>query len=231
MPAVLVLRPEPANTQTCRAARTMGLDAHAAPLFTYAPRRWVLPPVRFDGLLIGSAAVLGLGGAQLTALHLLPVLAVGAATARAARAAGFTVVATGTGGMQPLADRLPPGRYLRLTGEAHVALTAPEGAEIEDVVVYAAEPQPLSDEASALISQGEALALLHSAEAARHFGQECDSRALPRNTIALACLGPRIAEAAGPGWKKVGIAAHPANEAVLSLAGQMCQTVWPRGHG
>jgi uroporphyrinogen-III synthase len=222
---VLVLRPEPGNAQTCRAARALGLDACPAPLFAYAPHSWVVPLDSYDGLLAGSAAVFALGGVQLTALHALPVVAVGPATARAARAEGFTVAATGSGGMQPVAAALPPGRYLRLAGAARVALDPPPGVVIDDVVVYAAEANALSDEAQALIRRKPVLALLHSAEAARHFGRECDSHGLSRDGIALACMAPRIASAAGDGWQDVQIATNPDDEALLSLARQMCQTV------
>jgi uroporphyrinogen-III synthase len=219
---VLVLRPEPGNTQTCRAARALGLDARAAPLFAYAARAWTLPSGAYDGLLAGSAAVFTWGGPDLAALRALPVHAVGATTARAARAAGFAVASTGAGGMQALAATLPPGRYLRLAGEARVALT---GIAVDDVVVYAAEPRPLSDEARGLIRSESVLALLHSGEAARQFARECDSHNLCRNGIELACMAPRIADSAGKGWKTVAIARNPDDEALLSLARQMCQTV------
>jgi len=224
MPQVLVLRPEPGNTRTCDAARARGLSPHAAPLFAYVSLDWHLPDgITWNGLLIGSAAAITQGSTTLEALRPIPVHAVGAATARAAQAAGFTVSTTGGGGLQPLVDTLPPGRYLRLTGEAHVPLAPPSGVQIDNVIAYGAQPQPLDPLTIAQIRAGPVLALLHSAEAARHFAQQCAAHGLPRGTIALACLAPRIAQAAGDGWRTIGIAQTPDDDAVLSLAGQMWQ--------
>jgi uroporphyrinogen-III synthase len=226
MRPVLVLRPEPGNSATCAAARNLGLGPVAAPLFAYAPRDWSLPDAtRWDGLLIGSAAVFARGAPGLAALRHLPVHAVGATSARAATDAGFTVARTGSGGLQPVVAALPPGRYLRLAGQARVPLILPEGVTVDDVIVYAAQPQPLAPAAIGLIRRGPVLALLHSAEAARHFASQCAAHDLPRNAIALACLGPRIAAAAGNGWQAIEIARTPDDNAVLSLAAQMCQIV------
>jgi uroporphyrinogen-III synthase len=226
MTRVVVLRPEPGNAATCTAARALGLDPYAAPLFATGPVGWQCPaPPPPDGLLIGSAAVFAHGGDALTALRAVPVHAVGATTARAAHAAGFTVATTGSGGLQAVVDTLPAGQYLRLAGEAHVPLTLPAGVSVETIVVYAARPLALNDDAATLIAREPVVALLHSAEAARHFAAECDRLNLARDHIALACLGPRIVPAAGPGWRTVHVAATPDDQAVLFLARQMCQTV------
>jgi uroporphyrinogen-III synthase len=226
MRPVLVLRPEPGNAATCNAARARGLHPIAAPLFAYAARAWDLPDAaKWDGLLIGSAAVLAHGGAGLDALRTVPVHAVGPTTAHAAQGAGFGVAGTGGGGLQALVATLPPGRYLRLAGAARVPLDPPPDVTIEEVIVYAAQPQPLDPAAIELVRRAPVLALLHSAEAARQFAGECTAHALPRRHIALACLAPRIAGAAGENWQAVGIAPRPDDDAVLSLAGQMCQTL------
>lgn len=226
MRPVLVLRPEPGNTATCTAARALGLVPVAAPLFAYAPIDWHLPYTgQWDGLLIGSAAVFAHGGAGLDALRSVPVHAVGTATAAAARAARFEVAATGSGGLQPLVATLPPGRYLRLAGEAHVALPLSTDVMIDDVVVYAARPLPLCRTAIDLIRREPVVALLHSAEAARHFSEQISAHALSRERIALACLAPRIAAAAGDAWQAAASAPTTHDDAVLSLARQMCQIV------
>jgi len=224
MPPVLVLRPEPGNTRTCQAARALGLSPHGAPLFAYAAHAWHLPEATdWRGLLIGSAAAITHGGPALEGVRAVPVHAVGATTARAAQSAGFRVAATGSGGLQTIVDSLAPGRYLRLAGQAHVPLSPPPGVRIDDVVVYAAQPQPLDPATIALMRKGPVLALLHSAQAAHHFADQCARNALPRSAIALACLAPRIAQAAGEGWHTTAIAQSPEDHAVLSLATQMCQ--------
>ena len=223
---MLVLRPEPGNTTTCTAARTFGLQPHAAPLFAFAPRDWHVPDnVTWRGLLIGSAAVFAHGGPNLAKLRGTPVHAVGPTTARAAQSAGFAIAETGSGGLQTLVSTLPPGRYLRLAGEARVPLAPPPGVTIDEAVVYAAQPQPLDAAAIALIRQTPVIALLHSGEAARHFAAQCVAHKLPRESIVLACLAPRIAEMAGEGWQAIACAPRPDDDAVLSLAQELCQTL------
>ena len=96
MRRVLVLRPEPGATATLRRARERGLEAEAVPLFEVEPVEWSVPdPSDFDALLLTSANAVRHGGPGLQALRELPVHAVGEATARAAREAGFAVATIG----------------------------------------------------------------------------------------------------------------------------------------
>ena len=232
MPAapVVVIRPEPGNAATVAAARALGLTALAYPLFEMAPTVWDAPdPAPYQALLAGSANVFRLGGTGLNRLGALPVHAVGAVTAEAARAAGFSVAQTGEGGLQPLAETLPPGRYLRLAGEKHVPLALPEGVLVDDIVVYAARGIAMPPALVSALAK-PAVVLLHSGEAALHFAAESDRLGVGRDHLALACLAPRIGAMAGPGWQHIEIAQTRSDHAVLALAVQMCETVSPRGH-
>ncbi|MBX9885275.1 MAG: uroporphyrinogen-III synthase [Novosphingobium sp.] len=230
MPPVVVIRPEPGNAATVAAARALGLDARGFALFDMAPAPWAVPdPVPYRALLAGSANVFRLGGQGLAQLTGLPVHAVGAVTAQAARAAGFAVAAIGEGGLQPMACALPPGRYLRLAGEKRVPLALPPGVEVDDVMVYAAAGLPMPP-ALVEVLAGPAVVLLHSGEAAAHFAAESARVGVLRARIALACLAPRIGLMAGEGWHLVEIAETRSDHAVLALAVQMCEKVSPRGH-
>lgn len=227
---VVVIRPEPGNAATVAAAQALGLVTLAFPLFEMAPAVWDAPdPSRYQALLAGSGNVFRLGGAGLASLSALPVHAVGAVTAEAARSCGFAVDQIGEGGLQPLVETLPPGRYLRLAGEKHVPLALAPGVEVDDIVVYAANgitmPQSL---VKALADP--AVVLLHSGEAAQHFAAESDRFGVNREHLALACLAPRIGTMAGTGWQRIEIAQIRSDQAVLALAVQMCETVSPRGH-
>lgn len=223
--ALVVLRPEPGNAATVAAVRELGLNAIAAPLFAVEPAAWEVPAAEgFDGLLAGSANLFRLGGAALASLRTIPVHAVGSATAQAARDAGFAVAHVARGGLQQIVSTLTPGHYLRLAGKQHVPLTLPANVTVDTRVVYATRPLPLDPVAITALRDG-AVALLHSGEAALHFADECDRAGLPRSAITLACLAPRIAELAGPGWEKVCISAEPVDDALLALAARMCQTV------
>lgn len=228
--SVVVIRPEPGNAATVDAARALGLDALAFPLFAMASTPWNAPdPAGYRALLVGSANVFRLGGAGLSQLSALPVHAVGAATADAARAAGFLVEQTGEGGLQPLVEGLCPGRYLRLAGEKHVPLALPTDVTVEDIVVYAARGLPMPAALIAALAQ-PAVVLLHSGEAAQHFAAESARLGVDRQQTALVCLAPRIGTLAGLGWQRIEIAEQRSDHAVLALAAQICQTVSPRGH-
>ncbi len=226
MPDTLfVFRPEPGLRVTLETARSMGLDAVGCPLFSVEKVEWELPPVaRFDRLLAGSANAFRHAGDKLEKLAKLPVLAVGEATMEEAKDKGFMVARTGTGGLQNLLDGMEGKKrqLLRLAGEAHVQLTPPEGIEIETVVVYKTVPLDMT-EAVATRLRGGGVALLHSGEAAKRLGAECARMDVPRVLVTIAALAPRIAEAAGEGWRGVYVSPHPIDGELLELAEGLCQ--------
>ncbi|WP_408590352.1 uroporphyrinogen-III synthase [Novosphingobium sp.] len=222
---LLVLRPEPGAESTATAARALGLEPVVAPLFRIAPRRWACPdPAVYAGLLVGSANVVRHGGDGLAVLRGLPVHAVGEATAAAAQATGFAIGSVGSGGLQSVAADLAAGRYLRLAGEAHVPLATPANVTVDTLVIYAAQPLPLSPIAVEAVRAG-AVILLHSGEAARYLDAEMHRLGVARESARIAALAPRIAALAGAGWHDVGIASQRSDDAVLALAAEMCQTV------
>lgn len=222
---LIVVRPEPGNAATVAAAREAGLRAVGFPLFEVRARAWSPPAAAdFDVLLAGSANAFRHGGDGLGALRALPVHAVGSTTARAAAASGFTVAAVGSGGLQSVLDAIPAGRrVLRLAGEERVRLQPPPGVTMEDVVVYASEPQPLPPALAELLRRPAVIAL-HSAEAARHLAAECDRLAIDRANLSLATMGPRVTAAAGGGWHAVVHADSPAEVPLLAKAADLCQT-------
>jgi len=222
---LFVLRPEPALAATVAAARNMGFEVVAAPIAEVAPVAWQ-PPAddAFDALLLGSANAVRHAGPAFARWRGRTAYVVGAATADAARAAGFTVGLIGQGGLQSVLDALGGSgqRLLRLSGEAHVPVAAPAGIAILTRVVYRLDYRPLSPPLIAGLEQG-GIALLHSAEAAAHFAAECRRLAIPRDRLALATIGPRVALAAGSGWTRVASAPAPTDAALLALAHEMCQ--------
>ena len=193
------------------------------PLFEVHPLPWKPPPAAdFDALLLGSPNSVNHSGQDLEIYRNLQVFAVGEETARAARIAGFAIARTGETTLQSLVNETAePLRYLRLTGRAHVPLVAPAGATVTTRIVYEVRPLPIPAEFAEKLSQG-ALVLLHSGEAARHFASECDRLGVPRANVAIAALAPRIAEAAGSGWRTVECAAQPNDCALLVLVRDMC---------
>jgi uroporphyrinogen-III synthase len=225
---VLAIRPEPGCSATIRAGLEAGLAIAGCPLSELRPLAWDPPvPRRIDGLLFGSANAARLAGPALAAFRGKRAFAVGAATAEAARSAGLDVAAIGRNGLQTLLDTLPPPlTLLRLAGEEHVPLHPPPGIALETRIAYRSVPLTLPESAADTL-RGGALVLLHSAAAARHLGAECDRLGVDRTAVAIAALGPRIAEAAGEGWRDRRAAGEPHEAALLALARDMCHDLPP----
>jgi uroporphyrinogen-III synthase len=93
---------------------------------------------------------------------------------------------------------------------------------VDTRIVYEAQDLPMPPALAELL-QGPAIVLLHAAGLSGHFAAECDRLGVDRGLVSLATLGPRIAEAAGPGWAKVRHPAKPLEADLLALAQEMCQ--------
>lgn len=212
MRRVVVLRPEPAASATAARVRAIGLEALALPLFDVRPVAWRAPdPAGLDGIVATSANAFRHGGGELERLRGLTVHAVGDATAEAARAAGFTVASVGTGGARALAEALPPGRYLHLTGVHHMALAGiPALACYESAAI---EPPP------ALGALSGAVALVHSPRAGSRLAEVVGDR----SQTAIAAISAAAADSCGPGWARVAAAPEPTDAALLALAAALCQ--------
>ena len=220
-----LLRPEPGWSASAAKARELGIAVIGHPLFVPEAIAWTVPDGAFDALLAGSATVFCHGGAGLDTLRHLPVHAVGAATAAAAQAAGFTVTRVGEGGLQALLDasKGKPLRFLRLGGVERVNLTPRGGQELTEIAVYRMCEVGLTAAFAERLEEGNAVVALHSAAAARHFEREVERLRLPRAELLLLALGPRIAEAAGLGWAAVLTARRPNDAELLAKAGALCK--------
>lgn len=216
MRTVIVLRPEPGASASAARARELGLNAISIPLFEVEAVEWGAPdPAGFDALLLTSANAIRHGGAALEGLRALPVHTVGAATAEAAREAGFTIASSGTSGVDQLLDRLEPElRLLHLCGVDRRTPASPRQA-IAAVSVYrsrAIDPPPGLEQAIG------AVVLVHSPRA----GQRLAELMADRGSIAIAAISDAAAEAAGAGWNEIHIAAEPCDDALLALAARLC---------
>ena len=221
---VFAIRPEPGLSVTLEAACKLGLPTTGEPLFAIRSLPWCAPdPATFDGILLGSANALRHGGKALPALRDKPAYVVGEATARAAREAGFAVAVVGEGGLQSVLDSLAGQdmTLLRITGAEHVPLDPPAGITLITRIVYESVALPMPERLAGRMREG-GVVLLHSAAAARHFAAECDRLSIPRDGLALAALGPRIAAAAGEGWRECRSTAVPQEPELLAMARDMC---------
>lgn len=221
---LIVTRPEPGNAATVGRAKKLGFDARAMPLFAARPIEWNAPAAEnFDALLLTSAFAPKLAGANLAKLSSLPVYAVGAATARAAEAAGLTIAMTGSADAQRLLDDMAPQNIraiLWLCGQDRSEFDA-RGATISPLPCYAVEPVAPPAEWSALIAN-PAILLAHSARAARHISDLVDDA---RSHLALVAISYAVAAAAGEGWRDLAIAGQPNDAAMLAEA----RALWHKG--
>lgn len=218
MRTLAVLRPEPGNAATCERAAAAGFATISLPLFAVRALAWDPPdPADHDALILTSANTLRFGGAGLGALKRLPVLAVGPHTAAAARAAGFDVMATGSGDgaqLAGLAAARAVTRALHLTGRDRT-LTA--GGPIAAVLpVY--ESVALTVDRAALGALAGTIAALHSVRAARRLDVLLAAAGIDRSHIALAAFSATIATAAGQGWAGIATAASPDDAALFFAA-------------
>ena len=213
-----VLRPEPGNAATCTRAAAAGFATLSLPLFTVGPLDWHVPdPAQHDALILTSANALRFGGAGIAALTGLPVLAVGPHTAAAARAAGFDVMAIGSGdGAQIASVAHAHGirRALHLTGRDR---TLAAGGAIASVLpVYQSVAVPVAPDTLGALDG--TIALLHSARAARRLETLVTAAGLERSHIAIAAFSAAIAATLGAGWGGVVAAATPDDAALFAAA-------------
>ena len=221
MRPVIILRPEPGASATLARARALGLPAILLPLFTVESLSLSLPdPAMFDALLLTSANAVRHSGAELAKLRELPVHAVGAATAEAARAVGLTIASTGRGGVDELLATLPDHlRLLHLCGEERTGTSS--GHRIMHVPVYRSVPIEVPAE---MEQAAGSVALVHSPRAGRRLAELLDGR----EDVRVAAISPAAATACGSGWAAIEAAPEPTDTALLSLAARLCQQLDPK---
>ena len=216
-----MLRAEPGATATCEAARTMGLESVAIPLFTIEAVAWEAPdPARFDGLLLTSANAVRHGGPELEKVRGLPVYAVGEVSAEMARAAGFALSHAGDGTVESLLAAIDPDlRLLHLCGEQRRAPVAPRQS-ITPVPVYRAVEVPAPD----LSPIAGSVVAVHSPRAGARLAELAASAGTDASETAVAAISREAARVAAGDWEQVVAAEQPTDGALLALAARLCNT-------
>jgi uroporphyrinogen-III synthase len=214
---LLILRPERGALATAKRAEAMGLSPMIRSLFKVVPRAWDAPdPALFDSILLTSANAVRYGGGAVALYRDLPVFAVGAATAQAARETGFTTVTEGEGNAADTIRALGKAGYsrpLHLAGEdrtpyPHVPFT------VTARVVYVADPIDVE------LPTGRYAALVHSVRAATRFAEMCPSHPL----VDVVAISASVADAVGTGWRTLVTADAPTDQAMLALAAPLCKS-------
>lgn len=223
---VLVTRPEPGAAETASRLAALGFTPVLAPALLLTPRP-LAPPAHAQALLLTSRAA-----ARALTPWPIPVLAVGAATAEAARAAGFADVRAAGGDAAALAElcaatlRPAEGPLLLAVGAAYsldlTALLRARGFRVIRRVVYAAREAPsLPEAARDAIAAGQVShAMFFSPRSAA-----CSVALLAGAGLGAALQGiealaisPRVAAALETvRWRRIRVARRPDQDHLLEL--------------
>lgn len=223
MTRVLILRPEPAAGRTAAKAAALGLDGLVHPLFAPQPVDWTAPPPGdFDALLLTSANAVRLAGPALTGYRALPAYAVGEATARALRAAGFAEVIAGSGDGSAIARRIMADGHRRVLHLAGTTVAPMEAGSlgISRIPVYSMASLPPDPALLAAAVPGSVL-LVHSPRAGERLAAQMpeDQRA----SLHLVAISAAALAACGTGWARAVAAALPQDDEMLALARRLCE--------
>ncbi len=217
---LLVVRPQPGASATAVRVEALGHTAVVMPLFEVQPLTWDVPsPDAYDAIILTSGNAVRQAGSGLAQVALLPIYAVGTATARAAEQEHIPVAFTGDAGVDAVvnaAKRSGYSRLLWLAGQDHTEAPVLDGVSVDISIVYRSTALPLPENGATVINMADAV-MLHSARAACHFAELCDAQGIDRAGVTLAALSPAIANSAGCGWCKVVTAPTPDDAALLSL--------------
>lgn len=219
---LIIARPEPGNSETASAARALGLEVIATPLFKLNTIKLNdLNSDKYDALFITSANSLRAAAGQLAPYLHLPLYAVGPASATAARDAGFKTIIEGTADGAALADLAAADgrcRLLHLAGNPHKAIDHPD-LKLDVQIVYEMAALPVPDRLASTLSQPCVL-LAHSPRIARTLA----NLTTDKRQCHLVAISAQAAEAAGHGWASCVWPPDPNSQAMLHLAAPLCRS-------
>jgi uroporphyrinogen-III synthase len=227
---VLITRPEPGASETAARITAMGMRPIVAPVLDIRTLPTRVPaPIRLQAILVTSSNAIP---ALPETHHELPVLAVGETTAARARAAGFANVASADGDAHALAALVVkccdsvglPLLFVtgRGQGNALAADLQGRGFRIIHRAVYEVVPSTtLPASARDALSAGDVTAaLFFSAETARQCVRLLQAARLHeavRTVDALAIGGPTVVALQPLPWRRIRVASHPTQDAMLAL--------------
>lgn len=206
---IWITRAQPGADATAARVRALGHHPIVAPLLVVEKRD--AGPVDLEG--VGALAFTSANGlaayCQLVSDRALTVFAVGAATAAAARAAGFKKVLSADGDVAALAEGLI-GRRNELKGAVlHPGAAEPagdlagalerHGIETRRLILYDTAPVALTEDQAAAVAVAD-LALVHSVKGAKALAQALKADPLPHLrvlTLSKAVMKPLARAAIG----------------------------------
>jgi uroporphyrinogen-III synthase len=239
MARLLVTRPQPHAAGTAAALTALGHEPVLSPMLTVAPCADVhighddaAALALTSRTAVEATAALARARPDLAALFAIPVFTVGAATAEAARAAGFEQVLSADGAVADLGRlirqyvRPGDGAILHLGGAVRAGDLAGDlamaGYSVSTIVVYEAVPaQRLSPAAAAALAAGRLdAALVYSERTAAALVAAAAADGLAAALARLPCLGLSeavLAPLAAAGVRDLRPAARPNENALFAL--------------
>ena len=173
---IWITRAQPGADSTAERVRALGHEAIIAPLLAVRALQDVQVDLRGVAALAFTSANGVRAFSDLSAERALRVFAVGAATAQAARAAGFRLVLSADGDVDALAEGIGLRRGELRGAVLHPGAAEPagdlagtlekHGVEARRLILYETAPVKLEADAARQLLQADA-ALLHSPRAAR----------------------------------------------------------------
>ncbi|MBN34834.1 MAG: uroporphyrinogen-III synthase [Rhodospirillaceae bacterium] len=229
---LLLTRPHRDSERLATELIEHGVESVIAPLLTIEPVACPVPAFEGVQALVLTSANGAVAIATWPVPFHLPVMAVGAATAEAAREQGMTDVTTADGDVDSLAalirNRLDPtaGRLVHVAGTAVVgdlaAMTVQDGFEIERIVAYdAVTAETLPRIARDALAGGlvDGAAFFSPRTAATFVRLVVDAGLQPAmRTVAAFCLSRAVDEAlAGLAWTARHVADRPDRKSLIAL--------------
>lgn len=227
---ILVTRPAALAAETASRLLDCGHDVIVAPLLDPVALPWEAPAGQFDAIALTSPQAPALAGPAAARFHHMPAYAVGARTASAAEAAGFTDVRIAPAGdAQALVAAIAADgrrRVLHLAGKDHRPPPPSPNFGLVTCPVYEARlVADLTDEARAALAAGRVdWTLLFSARTSAHFADLCDRHGVDRARLSIAAISPAALAAAGVGWRRALAAVDPSETGILAAAGLLCDS-------
>ncbi|HEX7873883.1 MAG TPA: uroporphyrinogen-III synthase [Sphingobium sp.] len=215
---VLVLRPEPGASRTAKALREAGFLPILYPLYEIEPVDWTPPdPAGIDAILITSANAVRQAGPGMARFLSKPLFAVGAATAAAARQAGFLSVTVGGGDIPstvPMVVASGHRRILHLSG-TEIREFDPAGLSILRLPVYRAAPYGTAEGLRRIVPRDRgAYAMVHSPRAGVRLSELVEAR--ERQRITIIAISIAASQACGRGWRDRVAVGSPTGEAMVA---------------
>ncbi len=199
---IWITRAQPGADVTAERVRALGHDAVVAPLLAVKP----LPDIRVDLAGVAALAFTSANGvrafADASGERELKVFAVGAATAQAARAAGFKSVLSADGDVEALAEGIAARRGELRGAVLHPGAAEPagdlagalekHGVNARRLVLYETAPVTLAEAEAEQLTRCDAV-LLHSPKAAQVFAKVLKAHPAPAMRalgLSKAVVGP-----------------------------------------